>query len=343
MTPHVVPDVLFSVSHVRPKSFQFVREARISSTTIFWDDLECSELLLPTTTQTGETIGEAEQQHTFMTAAHREGTIDSKDHEELKGIKSIANIKTSKKEKHLITHMRNEVKVIDASRKGIPNTFATFYKDLPTTEDLRTIATMLTMMKGADEETTKIVHEVFNLIITFFHNSQFMEKGYDHGDLQEKVVPTKPEIIPTNLFSPPPQCISHFSTMTSTDFTPNSEAINSLTRLGSKKNPDDGSSYDVPKKAEHGELTCGWRRSTSRRRSIQYSATVLTDVESYEFRIARGTKQGDPSERSSFQLGSPISNGEKTLRFGARRAWASHWDMRKETAYPSCDLLTTCS
>ena len=38
--------------------------------------------------------------------------------------------------------------------------------------------------------------------------------------------------------------------------------------------------------------------------------TVLTDVKSDEFDIARGTKQGDPFEQPSIQFGSPITNGE---------------------------------
>ena len=44
-------------------------------------------------------------------------------------------------------------------------------------------------------------------------------------------------------------------------------------------------------------------------------ATVLTDVDSDEFGLARGTKQ---SEQPSFQLGSSISNGE------------GHWDLERE-------------
>ena len=81
----------------------------------------------------------------------------------------------------------------------------------------------------------------------------------------------------------------------------------------------------LPGKAESGELSCEWRRSTSRRHPVQYNmmqsgdfsetirsvsntiaffffeklcadqrATLLTDAESDEFRIAGGTKQGDP-------------------------------------------------
>ena len=49
--------------------------------------------------------------------------------EESKGIKSIASIETRKK-KILITHMRNKSGNIEATRKGIANVFAIFYKDL---------------------------------------------------------------------------------------------------------------------------------------------------------------------------------------------------------------------
>ena len=48
-------------------------------------------------------------------------------------------------------------------------------------------------LKVADEETTKLIREVFNLIIKQKHrDSQFIEKSYGYGDLQEGD-PTKPE------------------------------------------------------------------------------------------------------------------------------------------------------
>ena len=96
-----------------------------------------------------ESAGEAEQQHTAVTAAHRKdkaqvGDISkkikqgigdntrSKRHEKVQnilyeGIRSIASIKTRKR-KIRITHMRNEAGNIEATRKA--NVFAKFYKDL---------------------------------------------------------------------------------------------------------------------------------------------------------------------------------------------------------------------
>ena len=82
--------------------------------------------------------------------------------EELKGIKSMASIETRKR--NIVTHMRNEVGDIEAWRRGIADTFATFYEDLyssgnnerkdekDTTADLRIIATMLTMMKNIEDD-----------------------------------------------------------------------------------------------------------------------------------------------------------------------------------------------
>ena len=49
--------------------------------------------------------------------------------EEFKGIKSIADNKTRKKN-ILLTQMRNEAGDIEATRKGVANTFAKFYEDL---------------------------------------------------------------------------------------------------------------------------------------------------------------------------------------------------------------------
>ena len=138
--------------------------------------------------------------------------------EELKGIISIANIKTRKE--NLITHMRNEVGDIEASRKGIANTFAKFHEDLYSRrngerkdekdndgrrenncdhadddesfedDEQYNHTTKFTMkeliiaidslikgrsadsegikaedLKGVGEETTKMTHDVFNLII----------------------------------------------------------------------------------------------------------------------------------------------------------------------------------
>ena len=52
-----------------------------------------------------------------------ETTQDLKDMREFKGNTSNANIKT-RKTKHLITHMRNEGRDIEASRREIADTFA---------------------------------------------------------------------------------------------------------------------------------------------------------------------------------------------------------------------------
>ena len=77
--------------------------------------------------------------------------------EEFKGIRSIAIIKTRRKN-ILITHIRNKSGNIDAKREGIANLFAKFYKDLHSSknderktrktakQDLKTLATTLTMI-----------------------------------------------------------------------------------------------------------------------------------------------------------------------------------------------------
>ena len=89
--------------------------------------------------------------------------------EELKRMKSIANIKTRKKN-ILITRMRNEAGDIEASRKILVTHFQNSMKICTqvgtikeklrrtTTEDLRTVATELTMMR---------ILETMNKIITF--------------------------------------------------------------------------------------------------------------------------------------------------------------------------------
>ena len=70
-------------------------------------------------------------------------------------------------------------------------------------------------------------------------------------------------------------------------------------------------------------------------------AAVLTDVESDEFRIARGRKQGDPL--SSLPLNSvPRSLIEKNIETWNEKGLASDWVTRKEIAHSACDLLTTC-
>ena len=71
-------------------------------------------------------------------------------------------------------------------------------------------------------------------------------------------------------------------------------------------------------------------------------ATVLTDVESDEYGIARGTKQGDPL--SSLLFNSILLFNQqrtRTLGLGTKRAVASNRETRKEIAIPSSDLLTT--
>ena len=78
--------------------------------------------------------------------------------------------------------------------------------------------------------------------------------------------------------------------------------------------------------------------SVSNKLYADQRVTVLTGVESDEFGIARGTQQGSV-EQPYFQLGSAISNGEKTLRLGMKRAWASNWVTR---TYPTFYLLATC-
>ena len=60
-------------------------------------------------------------------------------------------------------------------------------------------------------------------------------------------------------------------------------------------------------------------------------ATILTDVESDEFRIARGTKQGDPLGSLLFQL--VLQSAGLGIKLSDE----------KETACPTYVLLTTCS
>ena len=70
-------------------------------------------------------------------------------------------------------------------------------------------------------------------------------------------------------------------------------------------------------------------------------AAVLTDVESDEFRIARGRKQGDPL--SGFLLNSvPQSAIGKDIETWNEKGLASDWVTRKEIAHSTCGLLTTC-
>ena len=77
--------------------------------------------------------------------------------EEFKGTKTIANIKTAKM-KVLITHTRNKSINLEATRKGIANTFAEFCQDLypgknderktsrTAKNDLKILVTMMTMI-----------------------------------------------------------------------------------------------------------------------------------------------------------------------------------------------------
>ena len=196
-----------------------------------------------------------------------------------------------------------------------------------------------------------MIHAFFNLIVKQHSiTPSSWKKGDDHGDLQKKR-PDEARTRSPNLF--PPIAIQHFSPRCSTtDFSPISTATNS--RL-------------LRPKAQNPELTCGWRLSTFdstqhgaiwrslRNHSVseQYicllkklyadkRATVLTDVESDEFEIASGTKQGD---LVSSLLSTRNSNQQwrRTLVLGTKRIWASNWETRKECTNPTYALPTTCS
>ena len=113
------------------------------------------------------------------------------------------------------------------------------------------------------------------------HDSQFMEKRWwSRWSLHKRRSDETTKIIDQSV---PFQCFTNwFSTMLYNRLTPNSTATNSLSRQDQRGN----SRRQIilwrtdllHQKAEHGKLTCGWWRLSSRRRSIRYSMMQCGDL-----------------------------------------------------------------
>ena len=86
-------------------------------------------------------------------------------------------------------------------------------------------------VNGAEEETTKVIHEMFNLIIKQDSiDSQFMDKCDHHGDLQkmrpDETIKLSPNLYPRNAV----QFVLHDALQQT--IRSSSTATNSLIRLG---------------------------------------------------------------------------------------------------------------
>ena len=157
-------------------------------------------------------------------------------------------------------------------------------------------------------------------------------------------------------------CSPRFCT---TDHTPSSAAAHSLTKLCLETIPDHGSSYFeqiycvTPKEwwidmwvasvdfqkafdsIQHDaireisqESFCQWAIHLS----VFWKRCMLTNAPPswHGFEICRGKSQ--VTRRAVFY---PI-RFSRTSVFETKRAWASNWERRKQIAYPTRDLLTTC-
>ena len=106
-----------------------------------------------------------------------------------------------------------------------------------------------------------------------------MEKSDGHSDLQERG-PDETSKLRTDLFLP--QLYKLFSTMRYNTRDAKLDQYQCPDGAGFRKNPDNGPPYDVqtllPRKADNGELTCGWPRSTSRRHSTHHNMTQSGDL-----------------------------------------------------------------